>query len=293
MLGIGKRTRKPAEMSRPYAKRLKSDEKLREHALAGLRAGDRARRRAFPAGGLAAPAFRIARDEELQADVKRMADELREAGERLRGKRSHKKRNLLLALVGLVLTALFNPKTGSQTRRWISGKIGGARTQLGSDAPMSSTSTIEESIDVDVPVATAYNQWTQFEEFAKFMDGVEEVRQLDDTLLHWVATVGGKRREWDAKIVEQRPDERIEWRSIEGKDNSGVVTFQRLSPDSTRVNVRMEYPPEGAAEQAGSALGLDKRRVRADLERFKQLVEERGVATGAWRGEVDSGRVTG
>ena len=153
-------------------------------------------------------------------------------------------------------------------------------------------STIEQSIDVNVPVRPVYNQWTQFEEFPKFMDGVEEVRQIDDTLLHWVAKVGGKRREWDAKIVEQRPDERIEWRSIEGKDNWGIVTFDRLSPDSARVNVRMQYPPEGPVEQAGAKLGLDRRRVRADLERFKQLIEERGVPTGAWRGEVDSGRVT-
>ena len=289
MFGRNKHT---IDVSRPYAERVSKDKKLREHTLAGLEAAGRARRRAFPAGGVAGPALRLARDEELRADVKQMIEELQEAAGRIRPKRSHKKRNVFLGLLVLVV-ALFNPKTGERTRRWLSEKLEGAPSPLGSnDGGLATTSAIEESIEVDVPVTTAYNQWTQFEEFPKFMDGVEEVRQLDDTLLHWAATVAGKRREWDAKIVEQRPDERIEWRSIEGKENAGLVTFERLGDSRTRVNVRMEYPPEGVAEQAGAKLGLDSRRVRADLERFKRLVEEQGVATGAWRGEVEGGTVT-
>jgi uncharacterized membrane protein len=146
--------------------------------------------------------------------------------------------------------------------------------------------TIEQSIDVNVPLATAYNQWTQFEEFPEFMEGVEEVRQLDDTHLHGVATIGGRRHEWDAVITEQRPDERVAWRNTEGKDNAGVVTFHRISDATTRVMVQMDYVPEGVTEKLGSAAGVPDRQVTADLERFKHLVEERGES-GGWRGQVD------
>jgi uncharacterized membrane protein len=150
--------------------------------------------------------------------------------------------------------------------------------------------TIEESIDVQVPVSTAYNQWTQFEEFPQFMDGVRQVRQQDDTHLHWVAEIGGKEHEWDAEITEQRPDERVAWKAVEGKGNAGVVTFHRLSDEETRVTVQMDYETEGLMETLGSALGSDDRRVRGDLERFKELVESRGRESGAWRGEVEQGR---
>jgi uncharacterized membrane protein len=145
---------------------------------------------------------------------------------------------------------------------------------------------VTESIDVDVPLQTAYNQWTQFEEFPKFMEGVEEVRQLDDTHLHWVAEVGGQHREWDAEITEQRPDERVAWRSTNGTTNAGVVTFHRLSDSTTRVTVQMEWEPEGIGEKVGAAVGADERRIRGDLERFKEMIENRGTETGAWRGEV-------
>jgi uncharacterized membrane protein len=153
--------------------------------------------------------------------------------------------------------------------------------------------TIEESIEVEVPVETAYNQWTQFEEFPQFMEGVEEVRQLDDTHLHWVVAHRGKRHEWDAEIVEQRPDERVAWRSIDGKGNAGVVTFRRLDEGHTKVNVQMQWDTEGILEQLGSALGSDSRRVHGDLERFKELIESRGRESGAWRGKVEHGRVEG
>ena len=148
-------------------------------------------------------------------------------------------------------------------------------------------SAIEQSIDVDVPVRTAYDQWTQFEEFPHFMEGVEEIRQLDDTRVHWVAKVGGRRREWDAEITEQRPDERVAWKSVDGITNSGVVTFHRLSAGRTRVMLQMEVEPEGVVEKAGDALGMIRARVKRDLGRFKSFIESRGEATGAWRGEVD------
>ncbi len=147
-------------------------------------------------------------------------------------------------------------------------------------------STIEESIEVNVPVTTAYNQWTQFEEFPQFMEGVEEVRQLDDTRVHWVTNIGGKREEWDAEITEQRPDERVAWKATEGKNNAGVVTFHRLSDQTTRIMVQMDWEPEGILEKVGDLVGADERRVQGDLNRFKELIESRGAETGAWRGEV-------
>jgi uncharacterized membrane protein len=147
-------------------------------------------------------------------------------------------------------------------------------------------STIEESIEVDVPVETAYNQWTQFEEFPHFMEGVEEVRQIDDTRVHWVAAFGGSRHEWDAEITEQLPDERVAWRNTDGKANAGVVTFHKLDDRRSRVMVQMDFVPEGIKEKLGDRLGAADRRVRGDLERFKELIESRGSETGAWRGEV-------
>jgi uncharacterized membrane protein len=138
-------------------------------------------------------------------------------------------------------------------------------------------------------VRTAYNQWTQFEEFPTFMDGVEEVRQLDDTHLHWVAEIGGHREEWDAEISEQHPDERIAWKSTGGKGNAGVVTFHRLEDQRCKVMLQLDWESEGMIEKVGSALGQDDRQVKNDLERFKELVEGRGGDTGGWRGKVDQG----
>ncbi|MCR1785768.1 SRPBCC family protein [Nocardioides carbamazepini] len=151
-------------------------------------------------------------------------------------------------------------------------------------------STIEKSVTVDVPVRTAYDQWTQFETFPSFMEGVEEVRQLDATHLHWRADIAGIRREWDAEIVDQTPDERITWRALDGTKNDGTVSF---APDelgsSTRVTLRMEFEPEGIVEKTGDALNIVDRRTEGDLERFKQFIESRGTETGAWRGEVRPG----
>jgi uncharacterized membrane protein len=146
--------------------------------------------------------------------------------------------------------------------------------------------TIEQSIDVEVQVRTAYNQWTQFEEFPKFMEGVKTVRQLDDCHLHWHAEVGGRDKEWQAEITEQHPDERIAWRSTQGARNAGVVTFHRLSDTRTRIMLQIEYEPEGVTETIGDAVGVVSARVKGDLERFKEFIESRGHETGAWRGDV-------
>lgn len=148
--------------------------------------------------------------------------------------------------------------------------------------------SVTKSIDVNVPVQTAYNQWTQFESFPQFMEGVEEVRQLDDTRLHWKATIGGKTEEWDAKITEQHPDHRVAWTSTSGAHNGGVVTFHQLDANSTRVTVQMEYETDGVVEKVGDMLGVVDRRVQGDLERFKEFIESRGVETGAWRGDVEN-----
>jgi len=153
--------------------------------------------------------------------------------------------------------------------------------------------SVEQSIEVEVPVSTAYNQWTQFEEFPAFMNGVEEVRQLDDTHLHWVAEIGGHREEWDAEITEQNPDERIAWKATGGKTNAGVVTFHRLEDQRCKIMLQLDWESEGMVEKLGGAIGQDDRKVKSNLERFKELVESRGAETGAWRGEVERGRTAG
>lgn len=147
-------------------------------------------------------------------------------------------------------------------------------------------SVVEESVEVEVPVSTAYNQWTQFEEFPQFMEGVERVEQLDDTTLRWIAEIGGRRREWTAEITEQKPDERVAWTSREGANNAGVVTFHRLDEARSRVMLQLEFEPDDWVEKAGDALGVVKMRAKGDLDRFKQFIEARGQETGSWRGEV-------
>jgi uncharacterized membrane protein len=150
--------------------------------------------------------------------------------------------------------------------------------------------TIEKSIEVGVPVSVAYDQWTQFEQFPRFMDGVVEVKQLDDKHVHWVAEIGGERREWDAEIVEQQPDRVVAWRSVGGMPNSGRVEFEPID-EGTRISVAMEYDTEGVKEKVGSALGFGEGQVEEDLARFRDLVEERQAPTGSWRGEIEGGDV--
>jgi uncharacterized membrane protein len=150
-------------------------------------------------------------------------------------------------------------------------------------------SQIIETVDVDAPVRTAYDQWTQFESFPMFMEGVEKVEQLDDTTLRWTANIAGQERTWKARITEQNPDERIAWTSIDGARNAGVVTFHRLDDNMTRVTLQMDVDPDGPVDNIGDALGLLERRVKGDLKRFKEFIEGRGVETGAWRGSVPQG----
>ncbi len=148
---------------------------------------------------------------------------------------------------------------------------------------------IKKSIEVDRPLSDVYNQWTQFEEFPKFMEGVKEVRQLDDQRLHWRADIGGKEKEWTAKIIEQIPDDRIVWQSQSGEYTSGQVDFARLGPDRTRVALELSYEPTGFIENVGDAVGLVSRRVENDLEHFKEFIENRRQETGAWRGTIREG----
>jgi uncharacterized membrane protein len=148
------------------------------------------------------------------------------------------------------------------------------------------TTKVEKTVIVGVPVSMAYNQWTQFEEFPAFMGGVQQVRQLDDQRLHWVAEIGGVKREWDATILEQRPDEKIAWAATEGATNAGAVYFSEAGEGRTLVRLELEYEPEGLVEKAGDALNIVDRQARADLDKFKEYIESRDLETGAWRGDV-------
>jgi uncharacterized membrane protein len=150
---------------------------------------------------------------------------------------------------------------------------------------------IERSIEVDVPVRLAYDQWTQFEDFPLFMDGVESVVQRGDKFLDWTATVGGQKKQWTAEIVDQTPDRRIAWKAIDGTENAGAVLFEPLGPDRTRIRLTIDAAPEGPVEAAGTALGFLDRRVEGDLKRFKQFIEERRQPTGAWRGSIHGSKV--
>jgi uncharacterized membrane protein len=229
---------------------------------------------------------RLAADPVFRAQVAEVAVQLQKAQRRADRNRSHKLRNAMLVLAGFgAVTAAMNVES---VREWVHALLRRGKETAGGRAP----AAVVEQIEVDVPVTEAYNQWTQFEDFPQFMEGVEEVRQLDDTLLHWAATVAGKKAEWDAKIVEQEPDRRITWESTDGRRTRGTVTFQEAGSGRTRIELSMSYMTEGPLERVGSAAGLDARRVRGDLERFKQLMENEGFASGAWRGEIHAGAKT-
>ncbi len=295
----GRRTKRARELvqeARPYGRRIREDDKLQEHGRKAVEAGDRARRGLFPERGALATARRLAEDEHLRESAMRVVENVREAQARLQPRRSHGTRNRILLVAGVLGAALANPWTGEAARRRLSALLGrSSETSPSSWSPQGSgtgaTSTIEETIEVAVPVSTAYNQWTQFEEFPRFMEGVESVSQIDDTNLRWVAQIAGKRNEWQATITEQKADERIVWRSSDGKENSGSVEFERLGDERTRVKVRMSYEADGLVETLGGAVGADRRRVQGDLGRFKKLLEDRGEESGAWRGEVTGGQV--
>jgi uncharacterized membrane protein len=228
--------------------------------------------------GVFATFNRVGSDERLRRELRELKGNLDKAWARVEKKRGHKLRNTLILLTGVALAAV------PQVRRFVVERF--SRIPVGGG---STPRTIEESIEVDVPVLTAYNQWTQFEDFPLFMDGVDHVQQLDDTRLHWVATIAGKTHEWDAKILEQHPDRQISWISEDGKKTRGTVTFEPRGESKTLIRLSMSYKADGPIESLGSTAGLDRQRIRGDLQRFKELIETRGTESGAWRGEVSAG----
>jgi uncharacterized membrane protein len=274
--------RENAASATELAASLAKDKKFRKQLLSAAGHGVIARRRAARRIGFLAALSRLAADPKLKRELQKMTQNLDKAWARVERKRSHKLRNTLLVVGGVGAAAA----AAVPLRRKFasSGLAEGGRS--GGAIPRS----IDESIEIGVPVSTAYNQWTQFEDFPLFMEGVDHVQQIDDTRLRWAATVAGRTAEWEAKILEQHPDRQISWISEDGKKTRGTVTFEPRSDGRTLVRLSMSYQAEGPAEALGSAAGLDARRVRADLERFKELVESRGSETGGWRGEVSAGK---
>jgi uncharacterized membrane protein len=259
------------------------DRKFRQRLLSGVGHAEAARQRVASNLGLVAAGKRLAADDRLRRELRRTIADLRAAWARVekKQKRSHRTRNALLMLLaagGAVAAALPSSRRRI-TSRLSTGIAGGGTTPR----------AIDSAIEVNVPISTAYNQWTQFEDFPLFMEGVDHVQQLDDTRLHWAATIGGRSAEWDAKILEQHPDRQISWISEDGKKTRGTVTFEKLDETRTVVRLSMSYQAEGPVEKIGSSAGLDARRIEGDLQRFKDLIESRGTESGAWRGEVSAG----
>jgi uncharacterized membrane protein len=264
-----------------FAAALAKDKKFRKELLAAISHGTLAQRRAARKIGFYAAMLRLKNDPKIRRELNRMVSSLDKAWSRVEKKRSHKLRNVL------IVAGLGGAAAAAASKPAVRNKVTDAVPNVGGGT---SARTIDESLEVSVPVPVAYNQWTQFEDFPLFMEGVEHVQQLDDTRLHWVAKVGGKTAEWDAKILEQHPDRQISWISEDGKKTRGTVTFEPRGEGKTLVGLSMSYQAEGPVEQLGSAAGLDTRRVRGDLERFKELVESRGEESGAWRGEIKAGQ---
>jgi uncharacterized membrane protein len=273
-----------------YGGEVLKDKKARKRLAAAAAAGLAARRRAKRQTGAAGLLRRLVEDPVFRAEVVTVVVSLQQVWQRVERRRSHKLRNLMLILGGAgAATAVVAVPT---VRARVLGLVGGTKDRLGSVAAGSSPTTITEEVEVGAPLSSVYNQWTQFEDFPAFMEGVETVEQLDETRLRWVAKVAGKRAEWEAKILHQDPDRRIGWESTDGKQTMGVVTFDSIAGDRTRIRLTMTYVPEGPLERAGSAVGLDSRRIRGDLQRFKELIEGRGSESGAWRGEIKAGTKT-
>jgi len=262
------RTKKDKVMNQlELASKLAKDEKFRKQAINAVAHATMIRRRT-----------KLAAYEQLRAELRELTKNVQRAVTRAEKKRSHKFRNtILLAGAGGAVAAI------PQARRFVLARFSSVPGMNGT-----MPRTIEESMDVNVPVSTAYNQWTQFEDFPLFMEGVDHVQQLDDTRLHWAATIAGKTNEWDAKILEQHPDRQISWISEDGKKTRGTVTFEPRNESQTLVRLSMSYQAD-PLEAVGSAAGLDAKRIRGDLERFKELIESRGTESGAWRGEVAGG----
>jgi uncharacterized membrane protein len=257
---------------------LARDKRFHQQLVGAAEHGLRAKRRATKQVGLLNLAARLAADAELRAEVQATTRCLQGAWQRLEGKRTHHgrlRRTLLLAGIG-------GGAAFALRKRGTLPSVGNRSRPRG----------IQSSIEVAVPVSTAYNQWTQFEEFPQFMQGVDEVRRLDDARLHWVASIAGRRAEWDAKILEQHPDRQISWISEDGKKTRGTVTFESLGDHRTLVRLSLGYQVQGFVEAVGAAAGLDRRRIEGDLARFKELIEGRGVESGAWREDLTAGTLT-
>ena len=269
-----------------YVDPLTNDEKLRERLAAAIVAGAGAGQRIREQTGLVGLARRLADDPVLRAQLVEMATAVQAAKKRAKKAGGHRLRNTILIAGGAGLVIAAVPRV--RDRVMSLARVG--RDQWApsewSDSSTTQPVTIEEVIEVAVPVSTVYNQWTQFEEFPRFMAGVDEVRQLDDTLLHWAATVAGKHAEWDAKIIEQEPDKRISWKSISGAPNAGTVRFEAMGPGVTKIRLVMAYAPQGAIESAGDALGIFSARVQHTIEDFKHYIESRTEESGGWRGAV-------
>jgi uncharacterized membrane protein len=271
-----------------YGSEAIEDPKTRKRLIAALAAGVAARERVRRQRGVLGTARRLAEDPVLRAHAVEMLVQLQKARQRVDRKRSHKLRNsfLLLAGFGAASAAVAVPAV----RERVLKLVGGAKERV--EGSSSSPARIVESVEVEAPLSTVYNQWTQFEQFPLFMEGVEQVEQIDDTRLNWVAEVGGRRAEWEAKILYQEPDRRISWQSMDGKQTTGTVSFDEAGPSRTRIQLELTYTPEGVLERAGSAAGLDSRRVSGDLQRFRELIERQGAESGAWRGEIKGGQTT-
>jgi uncharacterized membrane protein len=260
-----------------FATALAKDRKFRRELVSAVSHGTIAKRRAARKIGLLATVSRLTSDPKLKRELNKVVKSLDKAWSRVERKRSHKLRNTLIVAGvggGVAAAAAAAPK--------LRNRIPGLTTAT-------TPRTIEETIEVNAPVSTVYNQWTQFEDFPLFMEGVDHVGQLDDTRLKWVSTVGGKTNEWTAKIIEQHPDRQISWISEDGKKTRGTVTFEPIDENKTRVRLSMSYQAD-PLEAVGSAAGIDARRIKGDLKRFEELVESRGSETGAWRGEISAGQ---
>jgi uncharacterized membrane protein len=272
----------------PYVDQFARDERFRRRLIAAIGAAAAAQRRARRQAGWVGLATRLSSDPVLRAQLAQAVEQLQKAKSR-KSRRKHTMRNATLILGGVTVAVAAVPDLRdpmiSRARRLY------RRAWDSSGTP--TTATIVEDIEVAAPVSVVYNQWTQFEEFPTFMEGIDEVKQLDDTLIHWAASIAGKKAEWDAKIIQQEPDKRITWESIDGMNTRGTVSFEQAgSTERTLIRLRMTYRADGAADVIGSAIGLDELRVRGDLERFRDLIEERKSATGAWRGTIEDGTAT-
>jgi uncharacterized membrane protein len=257
----------------PYLDQLANDAKLRGRLLAALGAGLAAHHRVRQQLGPRGIATRLGTDPVLRAQLVDAVSQLQYARGRMQKQHKRRKSRVLICLAGggLVVAAVPTLRNGlvRKVRR-----LTGGRTQLSSADAGSRLVSVEQQIEVNAPASAVYSRWMQFEQFPNFMEGVDEVKQLDDTLLHWAVTVAGKKAEWDAKITANDPERRIAWESVDGKQTRGSVSFQSVGSGArTTVRLEMSYTAQGTVEAAGSALGVDERRIRGDLERFREIVE--------------------